>query len=146
MSLAKIDGAGELLETEGPRESRRAMGRDQRRFGDDGAAAAHRIEQRVPGRPPGQRQQAGREIFPQRRLVGVATVAALEQRLSRRVEVDRRLAIGQVHVDAHIGRALVDRRTNAVIRTHAVADGVLRAERRKFEAGERRADRCDVDA
>ena len=42
-----------------------------------------------PGPPSGERQQARREILAQRRLLGVAALAALEQRLARGVEVDR---------------------------------------------------------
>src|SRR6516164_6222081 len=49
-------------------------------------------------------------------------------------------------MDAHVRRALVDRRANPLVSAHAVADGVLDRERRELEALERRACRGDVDA
>ena len=112
----------------------------------DRAGAAHRVEQRRAGRPSGQREHAGREVLAQRRDVGVAPPAALEQRLARRVEIERRLALGEVRVDAHVRPLLVDRGAHARIGAEAVAHGVLHLERRELEARERRARRRDVDA
>ena len=45
----------------------------------------------VPGCQPRETQQARREVLAQGRLRGVAPIAALEQRLARGVEVERRL-------------------------------------------------------
>ena len=90
--------------------------------------------------------QAGREVLAQRRLVGVAPVAALEQRLAGRVDVDGRVAVGQVHGDAHVGLPLVDRGPHAGVVAQPVAHGVLHAQRRELEALQRRTLRGDVDA
>ncbi len=136
----------QLLEAEGTRQPGRAVRRHQRRLGDDRAAAAHRIEQCRSRRPRGKREQAGSQIFAQRRLLGVAPIAALEQRLSGRVDVDRRVAIGQVGVDPHVRRALVDRRPHVEVGAQPVAHGILDAQRGEFEALQRRTRRGDVDA
>ena len=169
MSLAKIDGADgagarpvaraladslprrtvvprELLETEGALQSRRDVRGGERRFDRDRAGAAHRVEQRRARRPAGEREHAGGEILAQRRHVDVTPPAALEQRFARRVEIERRLALGEVGVDAHVRPLLVDRRTLAGIGAEAVAHGILDLERRELEARERRARRREVDA
>ena len=125
---------GELLEPERTAEAGSAVRRPQRGLDDDRAAAAHRIEQRRARLPAGQCQQAGGEVLAQRRRVGVAPVAALEQRLARGVEVERGLAVGEVGVDADVGALLVDRRPRAAGVAEAVADGVLDLQRRELEA------------
>ncbi len=137
---------GELLETEGTPEARCTVRGAQRGLDDDRAAAAHGVEQRRARRPAGQREQAGGEVLAQRRRVGIAPVAALEQRLARGVEIERRLAVGEVGVDADVGTLLVDRGPRAAGVAETVADGVLHLQRRKLEARQRRARGGEVDA
>src|SRR6185436_17543952 len=124
----------ELLETERAREPWRAGGGDQRGLDGDGAAAAHRIEQRQRWRPAGQRKQAGGQILAQRRFFGVAPVAALEQGLARRIDVDRRVTFGEIRADPLVGLPLVDRRAHTRVVAHAVAYGILHAQRGELEA------------
>ena len=64
------------------------------------------------------------QVTPLRR-VGVVPPAALEERLARRVEVDRRLALGEVRVNAHVRPLLVDGRPLCRVVAEPVADGVL---------------------
>jgi hypothetical protein len=54
----------------------------QRGLDSDGAGAAHRVEQRRPRCPAGEREHAGREILAQRRDIGLASPAAFEQRFA----------------------------------------------------------------
>src|SRR5690606_25856613 len=96
--------------------------------------------------PARERDEARREVLAQRRFLGVAPPAALEERLAGRVEVERRLARGEVRVDAHVGGALVDRGPPALLVAEAVAHRVLDGQRRELEALQRRARRGDVDA
>ena len=73
------------------------------RFEQDRAAAAHRIEQRCAGNPTGEAKNPGGEIFPERRFSRGQAPAALEQRLPRGVEIERKFAIGQMALDRNIG-------------------------------------------
>ena len=168
MSLAKIGGVGrrahavacaladalprrtvvpgQLLKAERALEPRREIGSPERRLDRDRARAAHRVEQRRAGSPSAKREHARGEILAQRRDVGVPSPAALEQRLARRVEIERRLAFGQVGVHAHVRPLLVDRGSPTRVRAKSVADGVLHFQRRELDARKRRACRCDIDA
>jgi hypothetical protein len=136
----------ELLKAERARESRRAICGERCGLDRNRSAPAHRIEERRPARPAGQRDDAGREILAQRCRVRLAAPAALEQRLARGVEVECRFACRQVRVNAHIGVLLGDRGSPADVVTEAVADGVLHLERRVLEARERRPCCRYVDA
>src|SRR5206468_12679310 len=130
---------GELLKAERALESRRAIGSDHRRFGNDRTAAAHRIEQRGSRFPARKREQARREVLSQRRFVRIATIAALEQWLARCVEIRGCLSLAQVHINTNVRRSFVDRWPDASLGAKAVADRVLRSQRDELEARERRA-------
>src|SRR5581483_4215093 len=96
--------------------------------------------------PPGKRHDAGGEVLAQRRFGRVLAVAALVERLARRVEIEHRLLRVEVAVDAHVGRARIDVRSAAPVGAEAVAHGVLDAQGREVEALQRRAGRIHVDA
>ncbi len=132
----------ELLEAEraGQAPGARSAAIDAALDGDR-AAAAHRVEEGGARPPPRERDQARGEVLAQRRLLGVAPPAALEQRFAGRVEVERRHAIGQVGVHAHVGHPLVDGRAHALLVAEAVAHGVLHRQRRELETPERRPSR-----
>ncbi len=109
----------ELLETKAALLSRCDVERHQRSLQHNGAAAAHRIEQRGPGPPTGEAQQAGGEVLAQGRLGTLTAQASLEQRLAGGVEIERRIGRGEVRVHAHVGAFLADARTD----TGRVRDG-----------------------
>src|SRR5260221_5379696 len=81
-----IEG-GQLLEAEAPFRRGRAARRHDAGLDQEGATAAHRIEQRFFRLPAGEHEDAGRQVLAQRRIGGTGTPAALEERLPGGIEV-----------------------------------------------------------
>ena len=136
----------QLLEPERAVEPGRDIERHHRGFDEEGAAAAHGVEERQRRRPSGQLEDAGGEILAQRRFAAGGAPAALEERLARGVEIEGRLVAGQEDVDAHVRRLRVDVRAAAARGAKRVAHRVLDAQRDEIEALHRRPDGGDVDA
>ena len=124
----------QLFEAETALDARRDVQRDLRRFGEERAAAAHRIVKRRAGRPAGQAQDACGEVFAQRRRALVEAPAALEERVAGGVEIERAIVQREEREDADVGLRGVDVRTCAGQFAQAVADRVLHAQGREFEA------------
>src|SRR6185503_4926994 len=136
----------QLLEAEAALRARRAPARHRRRLDENRAAAAHRVEQRLAGLPAAQHHDAGGEVLAQRRLALTGAPAALEERLTRGVEIERGLVFFEEGVDAHFGRGALDARALAERIAEAVAHRVLDAQRGELEALERALLRRDVHA
>src|SRR5471030_106648 len=103
----------QLFEAETAVDTRRNVQRDLRSFGEEGAAAAHRIEQRYARRPAGQAQDSRREVFTQGRSALVESPAAFEERIAGGVEVERAFVQREEREDADVGLRGVDARTVA---------------------------------
>ena len=116
-----------------------------RRFQQNRAAAAHRIEQRNAGEPSGKAKNPGGEIFPQRRFSRGYALAALEQRLPRGVEIKGKVAICQMTLDANIGLTGIHAGTAAQEPANSIAHCVLDFEGDEVETCEGTPDGRDVD-
>ena len=116
-----------------------------RRFQQNRAAAAHRIEQRNAGEPSGKAKNPDGEIFPQRRFSRGYALAALEQRLPRGVEIKGKVAICQMSLDANIGLTGIHAGTATREPADSIAHGVLDFEGDEIETRERTPDGRDID-
>src|SRR5207247_7839200 len=116
---------GKLLKAEAAFEPGSDVERDQRGLERDRATAAHRVEERRAGPPTRQPQQAGGEILAQGGFRIGAPQAPLEQRLAGGVEIERRLRVGKIGIDANVGPILADARAAPADRAMAIADGIL---------------------
>ncbi len=126
-------------------QSRRDAVGHQGRLEQEGARAAHRVEQRRAGLPARQLQNAGGQVFLQRRLDRGELVAALVERLARGVEIQRRLAVGEEGVDAHVRLGGIHAGALAGFGAEAVAYRILDAQCGEIQALQRTADRRHVD-
>ena len=126
---------GEFLETEGAGESRCAIG-GERSAASMAIVPLPHIGSRngVPGVQPASAAMPAARFSRSGASSASRAPAALEQRLARSVEIERRLALGEEGVDANVGALLVDGRPAADGVAEAVADGVLHAQRRELEA------------
>jgi len=77
----------QFFEAEAARAARRDVQSDLRRFDEQGAPAAHGVEQRGARLPSGEPEYAGGKIFLERRFARGGPRAALVERLARRVQV-----------------------------------------------------------
>ena len=134
------------LEAESPAGAGGDAQGHHRRLDDEGAAAAHRVEQRLLAVPAGERQDPRREVLLERRLAALGAVAALVQRLPGGIQIERDLLRVEERRDAHVRSAGVDVRAPAALGAEPIAHRILDAQRDEFQAPERRADRGDVDA
>ena len=116
------------------RQPRRNIERHFGRFDEEGAAAAHRIQKCFNTIPAGQFDNARGEIFFQWRFAGVVSQAALEQRLSGKIDIQRRMCGVQKSVNADIRRARIHRWTRVHLFAKFVADRVLDSECNEIEA------------
>ena len=114
-------------------------------FHQDRPASAHGIEQRLLRRPPGQAQDARRQVLAERRLAARLAQPALEQRLARRVEVQGHVLVVQKGVDANVRSAGVHTGSSASRCAELVADGVFDLERGVIKARERAVLCADLD-
>ena len=109
----------------------RDIGGHQRSLDQQGAGAAHRIDQcaavRGDLRPAGAQQHRRGEILLQWRDAGIAAIAALVQRPTGQIERDLCHRAAHQHMHAQVGRVGVDIRSFAADLTQAVDDGVLHA-------------------
>ncbi|MNU80111.1 hypothetical protein D3C71_697340 [compost metagenome] len=116
------------------------VGGHQRALDQQGAAAAHRIQQAATGsmqaRPLRTHQQRGSQVFLQRRVMRSTTPATAMQRATTEVDRQRGAALAQRQVDAHVRQIGVDRRALEPFVTHAVDDGVLDPLRSKTGMGD----------
>ncbi len=124
--------------------SRRPVQRHVRRLEQNGAGAAHRVQQRRAGIPTGQQQQPGGEVFLERRRARLALEAALEQRLAAGVEIKGHRVRREEGVHRHVGRRGVDARALMRFLAEAVADRVLDLQGDEVETFQRRVLRADL--
>src|SRR5690606_35207032 len=131
---------------EAARQSGGDAARALRRLDQDGPRTAEGIEQWPCRVPPGEGEQARREVLLERglALVVAPAPAPLEQRLARQVEVEARLPLVQVREYAYVGLPGVDRGSLARALAEEVDDGVLDAQRGEVQAAQRRAAPRDV--
>ena len=115
-----------------------------RGFREERAAAAHRVVEGRAGVPAGQTQDACREVFTKWRRALVQTPAALEERIAGGVEIERAFVGGEECEDAHVRMCGVDVGREPLSSRRRSQIGVLDAQRREFEAAQRRFDRGDV--
>ncbi len=110
-------------------DSRIYVGGDQGRLDQEGAGSAHGVDQRRIAPPAAFEDDAGGEHLVDGGLGLRHAVAALVQRLARRVERQRDLVAGDMHVDHHIGvlQAHAGALVIAVAVLEPVDDGVLDA-------------------
>ncbi len=137
--------ARELLEAEGSLAAGGAPERHFRRLREEGSRAAHRIEEgeaRPPARDP---QDARGEVLLQRRFSHVVAPAALEQRLSAGVDVERAELLVEERVHAQVGIARLHRRAATGGAAEVVGDRVLHPQRHEVEAFHRAAMRVGLD-
>src|SRR5207244_6133267 len=135
----------QLLERKAATQARRDVPRYEDGFHQDRAASAHAIEQRLLRIPPGQSQDACRQVLAERRLAARLAQSALEQRLARRVEVQSHALSVQKGIDADVGLAGVHVGPRAGRSAEPIADGVFDLERDVIKARERAVLRADLD-
>ena len=133
------------MEAESPSDTGSDIQSHERALDGDGAGAAHRIEQWNTWAPAGEAEQSGGEVFAQRRFRALAPVAALEQRLTGSVEVERCLRRAKVGVHPHVGMFLAYAGTDAGCAAVPVAHGILYGKRCELQTLQRRARGGDVD-
>ena len=95
--------------------------------------------------PPRQFDDARRQIFLQWRFAGVIAQSTLEQRFAGKIQINRRVSGIEECMDAHIGRACIDRRPRANLFAELVAHGVLDSQGNKIKTLERAAVGIDLD-
>ncbi len=107
------------------------VGRHQRAFDQQCAAAAHRIEQRaafgIQLRPAAAQQHGRSEVLLQRRLALRLAPAAPVQWSAAEIDRKDRPALAHHQVEAQVGRFDIDIRPRAGLRAQHVDDGVLDA-------------------
>src|SRR5690606_30429307 len=118
--------AAHALETERAPDARGYAKRDPGGLDEQGAAAAEGVEQGGGRVPLCQGQQARRQVFAQRRLALVEAPAALEERLTRGVEVQRGTVFVEELVHPGVGSHSVNIGTCAFAFAQAVTDAVFR--------------------
>ena len=127
----------------------RYVGRDQRRFEQQRAGAAHRIEQgtaiRGDLRPTRADQQRGREVLLERRATAVEPIAAPVQTLAGEIEADRGLRAMQMDVDGDIRLVGIDIGTTAVHVAEAIGECIFHAQRREVRMRDRVRAAGDID-
>ena len=106
-------------------QTRRTIGRQHRRFNQQGTGAAHRIEQRRTRYPTRAHDDRRREVFFDRRHTGTIAVAAQMQPFPAQIQGDMRRLFVQPDVDPQIGRLTIDIRARQVFTREAVDDGVF---------------------
>ena len=130
-------------------QARRFIGGHQHAFDQQGAAAAHGVEQGAAFgmdlRPLAAQQHRGGEVFLQRRFALRGAPAAAMQGATADIQRQDRPALAHQQVYAHIGRSHVHRRARAVAGADAVDDGVLDALRGVTFVRERRSGYMRVD-
>ena len=89
-------------------QARRAIGRQHRRFNQQGTGAAHRIEQRRTWYPARAHDDRRREVFFDRRHSGTIAIAAQVQAFAAQIQRDVRRLFVQPDVDPQIGRLTID--------------------------------------
>src|SRR5690606_14556650 len=136
----------EALEAEPAAEPGRDVERDLRRLDEEGAAAAHRVDQGLAGLPAGEAEDAGGEVLLQRRLHRLRFEAALVERLARGVEIEGDGVGGQEGVDADRRIGGIHARAPPGDGAEVVAYRVLDAQGDELQALQRRPARGDVDA
>ena len=118
----------QAFEAEGAVETGGAIQRHLDGFKQEGAAATHRINQRLARLPASQFEDAGCEVFLQRRFHAGFAEAALPQRLAGGVEIERAFVFAEEDVDADIGVACIDVRAFAEVFAETVTYGVFDAQ------------------
>ena len=106
-------------------QTRRTIGRQHRRFNQQGTGAAHRIEQWRTRYPTRAHDDRRREVFFDRRHTGTIAVAAQMQPFPAQIQGDMRRLFVQPDVDPQIGRLTIDIRARQVFTREAVDDGVF---------------------
>ena len=98
-----------------------------RRFQQKSAAAAHRIQQWRARLPAGKTQNAGGEVFLERRPDLGQLVTAHVERLAGGVEIQRGLLVGDEEMNANLGASGIDAGASPGLGPEAVTDGILDA-------------------
>src|SRR5690606_10051694 len=109
-ALADVVGVRPALDAEALAiDTRRATDREARRLDEQGAGAAHRIEERRLAVPTRETEHRGGEVLLERRLPLLEPVAAPVERLAREIQKDAGHVLHEVDEDAHVGVAQIDR-------------------------------------
>ena len=117
------------LEREASAEARRAVRGQPRRLDEEGAGAAHGIDERRGEIPVGQQEQAGGGRLVERALHLDRPPAALVQALAGQVAVQEHAVPLDDELERHVGILRVDARTAPGPGAHVIDDGVLDPQR-----------------